>query len=165
VGYVFRCLVRTKNMDTFQSCFQLTDQELFHPTALKRRALRGEEMLMDVFHHVCKHLVDRWWRNFITQNSAYIRVVPWLKWLRWEIWSECRVTSHGILSGGTGLEQALLWILIVIIPRLPHTHLPPPHEVFGSPDQAAHYHTLGPQMGIPSVTWSVSDVVYFWHSW
>jgi hypothetical protein len=32
------------------------------------------------------------------------------------------------------------------------THLSSPHEVSNSPDQAAHYHTLGPKLGASSVT-------------
>jgi hypothetical protein len=36
--------------------------------------------------------------------------------------------------------------LITILPLL-HTHLPPPHEVCDSPDQAAQYHTLGTKLG------------------
>jgi len=39
-----------------------------------------------------------------------------------------------------------------------HTHLSPPHEVCDSPDQAAHYHTLGSKFGASSLTgtWSLS---------
>jgi hypothetical protein len=41
--------------------------------------------------------------------------------------------------------------LITISPFL-HTHLSPPHEVCDSPDQAAHYHTLGAKLGASSLT-------------
>jgi hypothetical protein len=36
---------------------------------------------------------------------------------------------------------------LITIPPLLHTHLSPPHEVCDSPDQAAHYQTLGPKSG------------------
>jgi hypothetical protein len=42
--------------------------------------------------------------------------------------------------------------LLIIIPPLLHTHLSPPHEVRDSPDQTAHYHTLGPKLGASSLT-------------
>jgi hypothetical protein len=42
--------------------------------------------------------------------------------------------------------------LLVIITPLLHTNLSPPHEVCNSPDQAAHYHTLGPKLGASSLT-------------
>jgi hypothetical protein len=32
------------------------------------------------------------------------------------------------------------------------THLSPPHEVCVSPDQAAYYHTVGPNLGASSAT-------------
>jgi hypothetical protein len=49
------------------------------------------------------------------------------------------------------LGQVLLRVLrfspLNIIPASLHTHLAPPHEVYNSPEQAAHYHTLGPKLG------------------
>jgi hypothetical protein len=39
-----------------------------------------------------------------------------------------------------------------IIPPLLHTHLSQPHEVYNSPEQAAHYHTLGPKLGASFLT-------------
>jgi hypothetical protein len=47
---------------------------------------------------------------------------------------------------------------LITIPPLLHNHLSPPHEVCDSPDQAAHYHSLGPKLGASSLTgtWLVS---------
>jgi hypothetical protein len=39
--------------------------------------------------------------------------------------------------------RVLQFFLLIIIPPLLRTHLSPSHEVGDSPDQAAHYHTLG----------------------
>jgi hypothetical protein len=39
-----------------------------------------------------------------------------------------------------------------IIPPLLHIHLSPPHEVCDCPDQAAHYHNLGPKLGASLLT-------------
>jgi hypothetical protein len=39
-----------------------------------------------------------------------------------------------------------------IIPPLLHTYLSPPREVCSSPDQATHYHTLGPKLGASYLT-------------
>jgi hypothetical protein len=36
--------------------------------------------------------------------------------------------------------------LLITIPLLLHTHESPPPEVCDSPDQAAHYHNLGPHV-------------------
>jgi hypothetical protein len=41
---------------------------------------------------------------------------------------------------------------VLIIPPLLYTHLSLPHEMRASPDQAAHYHTLGPKLGASSLT-------------
>jgi hypothetical protein len=41
--------------------------------------------------------------------------------------------------------------LIITIPPLLHTHLSQPHEVCDSPDQAAHYHTLGTKLAASSL--------------
>jgi hypothetical protein len=35
-------------------------------------------------------------------------------------------------------------LLLIIIPALLHIHPLPPRETCGWPDQAAHYHNLGP---------------------
>jgi hypothetical protein len=48
--------------------------------------------------------------------------------------------------------------LLIIIPPLLHTRLPPPHEVCNSPDQGAHYHTLGPKLGASSLTWHLAGL-------
>jgi hypothetical protein len=37
-----------------------------------------------------------------------------------------------------------------------HTNLSPLHEVCDSPDQAAHYHVLGPKLGASSLTWHLA---------
>jgi hypothetical protein len=54
---------------------------------------------------------------------------------------------------------------LIIIPPLLHTHLSPPHAVCDSPDQATHYHTLGPMLGASSLTRHLAGlgvkVVYF----
>jgi hypothetical protein len=42
--------------------------------------------------------------------------------------------------------------LLFIIPSLLHTHLSPPHEVFDSLDQAAHYQDLGTNIGASSLS-------------
>jgi hypothetical protein len=39
-----------------------------------------------------------------------------------------------------------VFLLLVIIPPLRHTHLSRPHEVCVSCNEAAHYHTLGPKL-------------------
>jgi hypothetical protein len=62
----------------------------------------------------------------------------------------------GILVDKLALRQVLLRVLRFspanIIPPLPHIHLSPPHEVFDSSDQVAHYHHLGPKLGASSLT-------------
>jgi hypothetical protein len=54
------------------------------------------------------------------------------------------------------LEHVFLLVLsfplLITIPPLLYTHLSPPHEVCDSPDQAAHYHTLGAKLGASSLT-------------
>jgi hypothetical protein len=44
----------------------------------------------------------------------------------------------------------------IIIPALLHTHLPRPHDVCDSPDQATHYRTLGTKLGASSPFLDVS---------
>jgi hypothetical protein len=44
-----------------------------------------------------------------------------------------------------------------IIPPLLHTHLSPPHEVCDSPDQASHYHTLGPKVRASSLSGRLAE--------
>jgi hypothetical protein len=39
-----------------------------------------------------------------------------------------------------------------IIRPLLHIHLSPPHEVYNSPEQAAHYHHLGAKLGASFLT-------------
>jgi hypothetical protein len=41
---------------------------------------------------------------------------------------------------------------LITIPPLLHTYLSPPHEVCDSPEQAAHYHTLGLKLEASSLT-------------
>jgi hypothetical protein len=48
-------------------------------------------------------------------------------------------------------------LLLVISPLL-HTHLSQPHKVCSRPDQAAHYHTLGPKLRASSLTWHLDDL-------
>jgi hypothetical protein len=71
---------------------------------------------------------------------------------------QSRVTSSEIHGGRSGwdysrfVSQFFGAPLLIIIPPLLHTHLSPPYEVCDSPDQAAHYHTLGPKLGAASLT-------------
>jgi hypothetical protein len=54
------------------------------------------------------------------------------------------------------LKQVFLRVfrfsLLINVPKLFHTHVPTPHDVCDSPDQAAHYHTLGPNLRASSLT-------------
>jgi hypothetical protein len=67
-----------------------------------------------------------------------------------------QLTSSDIRGGRHGTEAGFLRVLwfppLIIIPPLLHTHLSPPHEMCDSPDQAAHYHTLGTKLGASSLT-------------
>jgi hypothetical protein len=47
---------------------------------------------------------------------------------------------------------------LITTPPLFHNHLSPPHEVRDSPDQAAHYHTLGPKLGASSMSRGLADL-------
>jgi hypothetical protein len=62
----------------------------------------------------------------------------------------------GFVMDKVALRQVFLQVLwfntVNIIPPLLHTHLSPPYEVCNSPDQAAHYHTLGHKLGASSLT-------------
>jgi hypothetical protein len=64
------------------------------------------------------------------------------------------VTSSEIRGGqsGTGAALAPSFPLLIITPPLLHTHQPPPHEMCGNPDQAAHCHTLSPKLGASYLT-------------
>jgi hypothetical protein len=63
--------------------------------------------------------------------------------------------SVGFVVDRVALGQVFLWVLWValvgIIQPLYHNHQSLPHEVCNSPDQSAHYHTLGPKLGASSV--------------
>jgi hypothetical protein len=78
---------------------------------------------------------------------------------RWLLPAETQVQSQVTLSeirGGRSGTAAISPIasvpLLITIPPLVHTYLSPPHEVHDSPDQAAHYHTLGPKLVASSLT-------------
>jgi hypothetical protein len=61
----------------------------------------------------------------------------------------------GFVVGKVALGQVFLRVLFSpasIIPPLLHIHISPPHEVSDSPDQATHYHTLGPKLGTSFLT-------------
>jgi hypothetical protein len=65
------------------------------------------------------------------------------------------VTSDVIGRSGTGAGVSLpvlLLLPLITISSLLHTHLSPPHAVCDSPDQAAHYHTLGTKLGASALT-------------
>jgi hypothetical protein len=66
-----------------------------------------------------------------------------------EAWACAQVSLRGVCSGQSGTGQVFL---LLVTPML-HTHPAPPHKMCNSPDQAAHYHTLGPKLGASSVTW------------
>jgi hypothetical protein len=57
------------------------------------------------------------------------------------------------------MEESFGFPPLVTIPPSLHTRLSPPLEVYGSPDQAPHYHTVGTKLGASSVTgtWLVSE--------
>jgi hypothetical protein len=67
--------------------------------------------------------------------------VPWLA----EAWVHARAVHVGFVVDILALGQVFLRVVrfspVSIIPPLP------PHEVCDSPDQAAHYQTLGPKLG------------------
>jgi hypothetical protein len=61
----------------------------------------------------------------------------------------------GFLVDTVALGQVFLRVRfcpVNVIPCLLRTHLSQPHEVCDSPDQAAHYHALGPKLGASSLT-------------
>jgi hypothetical protein len=49
-------------------------------------------------------------------------------------------------------------IIHPLLHPLVHTHVSPPHEVFDSPDQAAHYHIIGRKLGASSLTRHVAGL-------
>jgi hypothetical protein len=49
---------------------------------------------------------------------------------------------------GTGFSSSASVFPVSIIPPLLHSHLSPPCEVCDGSDQAAHYHSLGPKLGL-----------------
>jgi hypothetical protein len=59
---------------------------------------------------------------------------------------------------GQGFLRVLPFSLVIILSPLLHTHLSPPHEVCGSPDHAAHYHTVCPKLGSSSLTWHLGEI-------
>jgi hypothetical protein len=76
---------------------------------------------------------------------------------RWLLTSETQVQSRMIRGRRNNtlvgfLPSSSVFPLLIIIPPLLHTHLSPPHEVCDSPDQEAHYHTLGTKLGASSLT-------------
>jgi hypothetical protein len=77
--------------------------------------------------------------------------------IRWPLTAEAWVSAHvGFVTDKVALGQGFLEVLLLspvsIIPPLFPTHLSQPHEACDSPDQAAHYHTLGPKLGASSLT-------------
>jgi hypothetical protein len=67
----------------------------------------------------------------------------------WPLTQKARVRAlvnpcFGQTGTGTGFTPTSLYPVPCI---LLHIHLSPPHEVCDSPDQAAHYHTLGSKLG------------------
>jgi hypothetical protein len=48
-------------------------------------------------------------------------------------------------------SELFIFSMFIFILLLLHTDFSPPHEMYGSPDQAAHYHTLGPQLWVSSM--------------
>jgi hypothetical protein len=71
---------------------------------------------------------------------------------RWPLTPEARVrvqvTPCGICGWKSDTETSFspsssVFACQYFIPPLLHTHLSPPHVICDSPDQAAHYHTLG----------------------
>jgi hypothetical protein len=64
------------------------------------------------------------------------------------------------------LEQVFLKVfqfhpLVTNIPALLHTHIPLSHEMWNGPDQAAHYHTLGPKLQALSLTQYLAGSQYW----
>jgi hypothetical protein len=57
-----------------------------------------------------------------------------------------------ICDTGVVFLRVLPFPPLITIPPLLHTHLSPPHAVCDSPDQAEHYHTLGPKLRASSLT-------------
>jgi hypothetical protein len=51
-----------------------------------------------------------------------------------------------------GLSPSSLVSPANIIPPLLYTHLSPTNEAYGSSDEAAHYHTLGPKLRASCLT-------------
>jgi hypothetical protein len=63
------------------------------------------------------------------------------------------IKNFGSRSGTrAGFPQVLRFSPASIIPPLLQTRLSPPHDVCDSPDQAAHYHTLGHILEASSLT-------------
>jgi hypothetical protein len=73
-----------------------------------------------------------------------------------ETWIRASVSSRRICGGqigtGTDFSTSSSISTVCIIPPLLYTHLPLPHEVCDSSDQAAHYHALGPKLGASFLT-------------
>jgi hypothetical protein len=87
--------------------------------------------------------------------------MPWLKWLVTGLSLQRagflpKSIHVGFVVDKVALGQVFLRVLrfspVIIIPPLLHIHLSPPHEVCDSSDQAAHYHHLGPELGVSFLT-------------
>jgi hypothetical protein len=73
----------------------------------------------------------------------------------WPLTAEDRIRSRvihvGFMVNKVTLGHVFLRVLrfspASIIPPLLHINLSPPHEECVSPDEAAHYHHLGPKLG------------------
>jgi hypothetical protein len=84
---------------------------------------------------------------------------------RWPLtaWTRVRaqVSSCGIRGGQSGTGKVFIFFRfppVSIIPPLLRTYVSPSHEMCNSPDLAAHYHTLCPELGASPLTRHVASV-------
>jgi hypothetical protein len=70
----------------------------------------------------------------------------------WFLTAKVQVQSRVIYIVSLQQMEEFGFPLLVTIPPSLHTRLSPPLEVYGSPDQAPHYHTVGTKLGASYVT-------------
>jgi hypothetical protein len=92
------------------------------------------------------------------------------RWLRIaEVRVRARSVRVGFVVDRVAQGQVFLRVLfspVSIIPPLLHTHLSSPLEVCDSPEQAAHYHTLGPKLGATQLLAGTEKIsIIYYNNW